>query len=101
MKYPFGFLGMKYLTKLDSVYFHSEILINGKIREIECDTEEKWMRIKERKQNETEWTEIALDGLKHYDIIDLSENGERWEGDSLNGSPFGYGSIYDSENREI
>ena len=101
MKYPFGFLGMKYLTKKDNVYSHSEILKNGKIREIECDTEEKWMRIKERKQNKIEWNEIALDGLKHYDIIDLSENGERWEGDSLNGDPFGYGSIYDSENREV
>ena len=31
----------------------------------------------------------------------MSENGERWEGDSLNGKPYGYGCIYNSENQLV
>lgn len=33
------------------------------------------------------------------DIIDLSNNGERWEGDSLDGLPHGFGVVYDSNNK--
>lgn len=32
------------------------------------------------------------------DIIDLNANGERWEGDSFNCLPFGYGRVYDANN---
>ena len=45
--------------------------------------------------------ETDLSELCKHDIIDLSENGERWEGDSLKGQPFGYGCIYDENNQLI
>ena len=31
----------------------------------------------------------------------MSISGERWEGNSLNGLPFGYGCVYNSENQLI
>ena len=55
----------------------------------------------EKKENDREWTEINMDGLQRGVTIDLNEKGDRWEGDSLNNSPFGYGCIYDSENQII
>ena len=55
----------------------------------------------EKKENDREWTEINMDGLQRGVTIDLNEKGDRWEGDSLNNSPFGYGCIYNSENQII
>ena len=99
--YRFGYSGCNYLCINRSVYTQSELLPNGIIREIQCDKDDKWMKVRERKKENEKWNEIDLDGLKHHDIIDLNENGDRWEGDSLNGSPFGYGCIYNSENQLI
>ena len=39
--------------------------------------------------------------IKKNDVIDLNENGERWEGSSLEGVPFGYGCIYNEDNNII
>ena len=33
------------------------------------------------------------------DIMDLDDNGERWEGSSFNDCPFGYGRLYNNENK--
>ena len=90
---------MNWLKVNGNKYYQCEELENGIIREIECDIEEKWMKVRERKDENEEWNEIDLNGLKHHDVIDLNENGDRWEGDSLNGNPFGYGCIYNSENQ--
>ena len=99
--YRFGYSGCNFLAVNRSVYTQSELLSDGIIREIQCDKDDKWMKVRERKAKNEEWIEISLDELKHHDIIDLNENGDRWEGDSLNGSPFGYGCIYNSENQLI
>ena len=32
-------------------------------------------------------------------MLDLNDDGERWEGDVLNNEPYGWGVLYDSENR--
>ena len=40
-----------------------------------------------------------LSGVDHNQVLDLSDEGERWEGDVLNGQPDGWGVEYDSENR--
>ena len=38
-------------------------------------------------------------GIEHNQVLDLSDDGERWEGDVLNDEPYGWGVLYDSENR--
>ena len=40
-----------------------------------------------------------VNGIEHGKVLDLSDNGERWEGDVLNNKPCGWGVLYDSENR--
>ena len=37
--------------------------------------------------------------IEHNVVLNLSDDGERWEGDVLNNQPFGWGVLYDSENR--
>ena len=99
--YGFGYSGCNFLSVNRPVYTQSELLSDGIIREIQCDKNDKWMKVRERKDENEEWNEIDLNGLKHHDVIDLNENGERWEGDSLNHNPYGYGCLYNSENQLI
>ncbi|KAK8823739.1 hypothetical protein WA577_005316, partial [Blastocystis sp. JDR] len=36
-------------------------------------------------------------GIEHNVMLDLSDDGERWEGDVLHNEPCGWGVLYDSE----
>ena len=38
-------------------------------------------------------------GVEHTQVLDLNDDGERWEGDVLDNQPYGWGVLYDSENR--
>ena len=42
-----------------------------------------------------------MKGIKRNQVLNLSDDGERWEGDVLNGKPYGWGVLYDSENRMV
>ena len=99
--YACGYSGVDFLSVKGSIISHSEYLENGCIRLIECDKEEKSMMVNEKRENDKEWNEINMDGYKQGIVIDLSDKGDRWEGDSLNNSPFGYGCIYNSENQLV
>ena len=46
-----------------------------------------------------ELIEMDLSELKENEIIDLNDEGRRWEGGVLKGEVFGYGCLYDEENR--
>ena len=39
-------------------------------------------------------------GITHKQVLDLSDDGERWEGDVLNDQPYGWGVLYDSEGEK-
>ena len=39
--------------------------------------------------------------IEHAQVLDLSDDGERWEGDVLNNQPYGWGVLLDSENRMV
>ena len=99
--YSIGISGNNYLSINGSHYSHSEIINNQLVQLIECDIKEEWMKVKKRDLDSSKWIELDLNGLNKGVTIDLSEQGERWEGDSLNGVPFGYGCIYNSSNQLI
>ena len=42
-----------------------------------------------------------VSGIEHGQVLDLNNEGERWEGDVLNNEPYGWGVLYDSENRRV
>ena len=42
-----------------------------------------------------------VSGIEHNQVLDLSDDGERWEGDVLDNQPYGWGVLYDSENRMV
>ena len=41
----------------------------------------------------------GVNGVKNM-VLNLSDDGERWEGDVLNGEPYGWGVLYDSEGEK-
>lgn len=41
---------------------------------------------------------VDVKEVKHNEIVDLSVNGDRWEGNVLNGKRCGWGILYDKEN---
>ena len=44
---------------------------------------------------------LNVSGIEHAKVLDLNDDGERWEGDVLNNQPYGWGVLYDSENRRV
>ena len=42
-----------------------------------------------------------LSGVKRNQILDLNDEGDRWEGDVLIDEPFGWGVMYDKEGRKV
>ena len=42
---------------------------------------------------------LGVNGIEHKVVLNLSDDGERWEGDVLDNQPYGWGVAYDSENR--
>ncbi|KAM7454178.1 hypothetical protein BLSTO_05068 [Blastocystis sp. subtype 1] len=39
---------------------------------------------------------LNVSGIEHKQVLDLNDDGERWEGDVLNNQPYGWGVLYDS-----
>ena len=44
---------------------------------------------------------MDLSGIEHARVLDLSDNGERWEGDVLQNKPFGWGVLYDKDGEKV
>ena len=42
-----------------------------------------------------------MKAIQHNVVLDLNDDGERWEGDVLDNQPYGWGVLYDSENRMV
>ena len=45
--------------------------------------------------------DVDLSKVEHNEIVDLSVDGDRWEGDVLNGVPFGWGVLYNKDNIRV
>ena len=45
--------------------------------------------------------EMSVSGIEHEQVLNLNDEGERWEGDVLEDCPFGWGELYDSDNRKM
>ena len=44
---------------------------------------------------------VDLSEVKRNEIVDLSVEGDRWEGDVLHNKPCGWGVLYDKDNRKV
>ena len=58
-----------------------------------------WVDVNKKELLEVEG--VDLSEMKHNEILDLSVEGDRWEGDVLNGNPCGWGVLYDKNNERV
>ena len=84
----------------------SEDSVNTGIMELEGSILVEWSGkekiVVNREKKELLYSEgVDVSGMKHNEILDLSVDGDRWEGDVLNGNPYGWGVLYDKRNRMV
>ena len=84
----------------------SEDSVNTGIMELEGSILVEWSGTEKivvnREKKELLYSEgVDVSGMKHNEILDLSVDGDRWEGDVLNGNPYGWGVLYDKRNRMV
>ena len=65
------------------------------------DGKKKRMAVLTANRIESELIEMDSSGMKENEIIDLNEEGRRWEGGELNGKPFGFGCEYSEEGNLV
>ena len=63
-----------------------------------CNLNDKSMTFWRKKVKGVAWKEIPQEGEVKYDIVDLSPEGKRWEGNVKDGKPFGFGCFYSEDN---
>ena len=58
-----------------------------------------WVDVNKKELLEVEG--VDLSEMKRNEILDLSVEGDRWEGDVLNGNPCGWGVLFDKNNHRV
>lgn len=68
---------------------------DNRIYRIECGIHSRWFCIKTR-NDDGSWNAVYTNEKDNNEIIDIEDDGGRWEGSVMNGEPLGYGSLYDA-----
>ena len=68
---------------------------------VEYDSRGRIVRVDVDKKELLEVEGVDLSEMKRNEIVDLSVEGDRWEGDVLNGNPCGWGVLYDKNNERV
>ena len=74
-------------------------LENGVIVEYERGRRSVWADVNKKELLEVEG--VDLSEMKRNEVLDLSVEGDRWEGDVLNGNPCGWGVLFDKNNERV
>ena len=96
--YKFGVNGYDWLKIRGNSYIDSSLLFWGAYRIIECDINDKSMKVRFCNWKEENWKEMDMSELQRNGVIDIDENGSHWEGDCMKGVPYGYGKLFNEEN---
>ena len=65
------------------------------------DSEKMSMAVLTAESVDSELVEMDCSGMRENVIIDLNEEGRRWEGGELNGKPFGFGREYSEDDNLV
>ena len=68
---------------------------------VEYDSRGRIVRVDVDKKELLEVEGMDLSEMKRNEIVDLSVEGDRWEGDVLNGNPCGWGVLFDKNNERV
>ena len=62
---------------------------------------ERIVKVDVNKKELLEVEGVDLSEMRHNELLDLSVEGDRWEGDVLNGNPCGWGVLFDKNNERV
>ena len=68
---------------------------------VEYDSRGRIVRVDVDKKELLEVEGMDLSEMKRNEIVDLSVEGDRWEGDVLDGNPCGWGVLFDKNNERV
>ena len=71
------------------------------IQQVDFNLKTKEVSISKKDKNEYENISSSISNMESVSMIDVSNDGLRWEGDCSNNSPLGYGSLYNNDNELI
>lgn len=89
--YSIGVSGYNYLSIQGYLYSHSELVSENKIRLIQCNIEEKWMKVMEGPVSSKEINTVCT-------LVYNGSNNSKWEGELVNEYPSGYGNYYEDDH---
>ena len=84
-----------YLRIQDEIISQIQLVDNTKQISIICNTRDLSMLVMVKDLQDNTENTIEQVQFKEFDTIDLSVEGDRWEGSTLRNQPFGFGSFYD------
>ena len=71
---------------------------NGVYEHFDYNLKTKELKMSKIDNSESEFISVSNSIIESNCVIDISIDGKRWEGSCVNGSPFGYGSLFNSSN---
>ena len=95
-----GFCDSLYLKILSTSILSRENIGDGKIYETKWDLIANTQELHEMDENGFNVENENMELIIVNDIIDLNDGGRRWEGNSGNGVPFGFGCLYDENGNK-
>ena len=70
---------------------HGDVILEQRPRYIGVDLKKKKLEV----------LFADLKEMEYHQILDLSEDGDRWEGDLMKEKPYGWGVVYDKDNHKV
>ena len=99
--YSTGYSNRSLLICRDNDYIQYTKDDKNCILKIHCNSLDKTMQITKLGDKECIMDENDEIPLIKFDIIDIDSQGWRWEGNTLQSQPYGYGNYFDSDNQLI
>ena len=99
-KYYIGMSGKTVLICDETEYTYYTTVGNEYIMLI-CNEKDKSTKLLKKKDREGDNENINEELIEHGVVKQISEEGDRWEGDWYTEKPFGFGSLFDGEGNRI
>lgn len=96
--YLIGFRQNTGLVVDKNTVYHISINKEQLYIQIVCNLETKELRVFRKRKTERVFSAVNFGNIHRQSVIDLNNDGMRWEGGLYNGKPFGYGHIYANRN---
>lgn len=98
--YSIGWNKRSYLLEGDESIIYEFQLTNRMFVKLEIKKDENDIKVFKKDGKESNWVNIEESEFS-WELVDLNNKGDRWEGVCRNGAPFGYGCLFNEDNHVV